>query len=637
MNYYTGLNDKLISLWLSKENIFTCLGFYSGNKNDNIIYPDEWTFPFSASGNLISQNSSNFYFTGSGFFDGNSLIKIDRPFEINNSGIFLSYQRIRSADEILFSSITGDSFNNYSGYLLGVNEANKLYFKYWNPIEGPFTFTFKNIISDKNLIYVYKEQSSVTIGKYNNNSFDFETETFQILNNAFQDSNQLILGGTTLINKNIGWINSNNFSGYIDKFYILKDISPFYINDLGTSLFSNSEIVNINTNISCYQTGFSILSGFSYTGITGVFVSGFTIETTGITGYIDILSGFSYIGITGIEQTLIGSYVDNCGIVNNIYNSQSLTGLITGNLTISSGIIGTIFTTGAENINLTGLFTGESLVTITGEVCVTGQETNLILDYNKDYNFLKSLSYSEVSLLKNNIINNDILEIYTEKYTGIKLNYNQDLEKNSVDQYYYNNNYNDIDILIFKNGQTLIPSGISTTQSGYNLIFNPIVDYYITGNQIYVKNFNEDDYVFYDVITGNFLAKLNTGSTVEIPNIMIDNYWIFKNGQKLISGKDYIKNLNTLILSDVSSSEENYILFKKIPNNFIYKSGNLGSLGLTDSFNHNSSQVYYNGIKQKLFNNYIENSKFDQISGNFYNNFINNQILTSNDGFFITI
>lgn len=640
MNYYTGLYNKLDYLGLNINNIFFGCGFYSGNKNNNIIYPDDWSRPSSASGELISDNPNSFYFTGSGFFNGNTNIKINKPFEINNSIIFISYEKLNNNDEILFSSVMGDTFSNYSGYCLGVNQANKLYFKYWNPIEGPFTFNFKSIISDKNLIYIYKELNTLSIGKFNNNTLEFETESFSIFNNAFSDSNELFLGGNSTSN-NIPWVSANNFSGYIDKFYILKDVSVFYANDLGISLFSNPDYVSTGIEVNCLETGFSTFSGFSYTGITGIFPSGFIIESTGITGYINILSGFNYTGVTGFQQNIIGSFVDNCGIPGNIYESIPLTGTVTGNLNILSGLSGIIRSTGIVNINLTGTITGQSLIFITGELCTTGENFNLILDYDKDEKFLQSLSYSSVALLKENLKTGDIVEVFTENYILSTLDYNTDLEKNSVDEYYLNNKlYNSGDFILYKNGQALINNGRSLISNGYEILVVPIFDYYISGEKIYSKEFDDTDYVFYDNITGNYWSRLLTGSTLELPpDININSrLFIFKNGQKLISGYDYIPiNNNIFGLTNISSSQENYIMIKQYSNNFNYLSGTSGYIKITGKFNHDCSQVYYNGIKQKINNNYVENSNLDLISGNFYYNLNSSRILNNLDNFFINL
>jgi hypothetical protein len=641
MNYYTGTSITLDILGSPKENLFTAFGFYSGNKNDNVIYPDRWSFPYSASGRLISQNPNQFYSTGSGFFDGNTLIKIDKPFNLNNFAVFLSFQRTRSDEEILFSSVTGNNFNNYSGYCVGINNANKLYFKYWNPVEGPFTFTFSNVIANKNLIYIYKNNSSVTIGKYNNNYKIFEKESFNIFNNSFRSSDQLFLGGS--FSRNLPWVQSNNFIGYMDKFYIFEDLSLLYLNSIGSSLFSNPEWISEDPIVNCFTTGYSIFSGFSYTGITGVFPSGFVVNTTGITGYINTFSGFSYSGITGYQQNIIGFYVDNCGLQNNIYDTIPLTGLITGNVNILSGLTGLVSLTGSENINLTGMITGLTQTRITGLICVTGQSFKYVIpDYYKDNNYLASLSYNTVSFLKENLnTGNNIIEVFVENYINTELNYNVDLNTNTIEKFYINQNlYNSGDIILYKNGQALGNTGGVTGISGYITTYNPNLDYFITGDKIYTKDFNSSDFVFYDQISGDFSVFLVNGNNFNKPGFISNKFFLFRNGQKLISGRDYVETIpnTTFNLIGLSPTETgNYIMFKEYDRNLIYNSGSSGSLHLTTKFNHGCSIVYLNGLKQKIYNNYIENSDFDLISGSFILKYGLQNILNTNSNFFINI
>ena len=129
--------------------------------------------------------------------------------------------------------------------------------------------------------------------------------------------------------------------------------------------------------------------------------------------------------------------------------------------------------------------------------------------------------------------------------------------------------------------------------------------------------FGVKDSLFYDYFTGNFYAFKTSGNIINIPN-NINNYWVFFNGQKLIQNRDYIlTGQNQILLNPASENEESYIIFKETPNNFNYTSGNFNSLQFTGKYNHKCSQVYYNGIKQKIINNYIENANFDLISGNF--------------------
>ncbi|MEY4342414.1 MAG: hypothetical protein RL736_207, partial [Pseudomonadota bacterium] len=86
---------------------------------------------------------------------------------------------------------------------------------------------------------------------------------------------------------------------------------------------------------------------------------------------------------------------------------------------------------------------------------------------------------------------------------------------------------------------------------------------------------------------------------------------------------------------DLTGIDPQLFLIKTIDSGFNKYITNSGSFKILNNFNHGCSLIYYNGIKQKLNNNYIENSNFDLISGNFYMDTDNFNILNSNDGFFI--
>jgi hypothetical protein len=82
-------------------------------------------------------------------------------------------------------------------------------------------------------------------------------------------------------------------------------------------------------------------------------------------------------------------------------------------------------------------------------------------------------------------------------------------------------------------------------------------------------------------------------------------------------------------------SGDNFIFIKSVPN-FNYYSGNNSTVRLLkQNLNKNSSQVYLNGIKQKIGNNYIENSDFDLFSGDFFENQNNYIIYNNTDDFFV--
>jgi hypothetical protein len=621
VNIISGINFLTNFLSIDIQDVAAAFSFRSNPTiNTNIIYPDPWALN-SSSGILNTNGGGEFFnYPGTGYFNGNNYFQLNKNYSLNDSTIFISYEKLRNENEVLISSFTGDRFGNFSGFYLGVNNANKLYFKYWNEVEGFFTFTYPKILSNKNLIVLNKTNSIITLGHYDINTFKFESQEFEIFQNNFLNNTVLNIGGTP--NK-IDWgvDNLKNFSGYMDRFYIFNNTPYVYSDILAKGLFAEPTGFEGEFNTYCYETGFLSGSGYNYTGIIETFPSGFVSGVSAITGYQNILSGYSYTGFTGYQTNIIGSYIDNCGNSVNIFEKIPLSGLINDQIPISIALTGLIFTTGFVNVTITGFISGIENIFINETICdsfflVTG---GIVYKYDDDY--LSSLSYNEISLLYTIKHDNDIIEIFTEPYQNKTLEYNKDLIYDNLNSnyFYLDREFLPNELLLFGNGQALIDDGYKLIPSGYEIIRSPNLDYFITGITVETnKFFAQKDQLFYDYFPGRFWGFKNTGSFVTIPNNINNNYWVFKNGQKLIKNKDYNQLNSTLInLIGIDSDQENYIIFKEIPNYFTYSSGNLGSVNLTGKFNHGCSQVYYNGIKQKINNNYIENSDYDLLSGNF--------------------
>jgi hypothetical protein len=612
------------------------------NNPSGYIYPDIWAIN-SATG-VVSGNSNFFDYSGSGYFDGKTLVKLNKPVNLrDNSTIFLSFEKTRKGDEILLSSLQGNSFQTYSGFCLGVNDANKLYFKYWNNVEGSFTFTYNGFLSDKNLIIVQRNNSILSLGRLNNNTFEFDTENFLIKNNVFINSDDFLLGGANI---KPPWLNNEvrNFSGFIDNIYLIQDYPSFYNNLFISGLIYDPKISNL-TEISCASTGFLSGSGFSFTGITGYQTEIITTISTGVTGYISVLTGDSYIGITGYRDVFIGISVDNCGISKEIFLKEELTGIINNQYSIDIEQTGFILNTGFLQIELTGLITGLENIFITGERCkeiIIGESIDFL-----ETNFLDKYSYSEISLLKTfDSGKNDNLEIFLEKYYQKNLYYNIDYIYNSLLGNFFDINDQNFELTLFANGQALVSSGYNIVTSGYDEFIVPNLDYIISGNQVETNRyFGEDDFLFYDYFSGNsniFTLSNYTSGTV-LPVLENENSFIFRNGQKLISGIDY--EIVTFIFTPVIGLKFNFNITGDDPEIFLIKNNTPifnsifnnteGTTKLLNTFNNGCSQVYYNGIRQKINNNYIENSNFDMISGTFFGPETQEIIYNNTQDFFV--
>lgn len=549
VNIVSGMKFSVDSLGIDYSNVFTAFSFTSGlEPNTNILKSDLWAT--QASSGIVNNTGSFYNYSGTGFFDGNTFIKLNKNYQLNNSTILLSYEKLRHGNEILLSSVTGNIFNNYSGFYVGVNDANKLYLRYWNGVEGLFTFTYSKVLSDKNLIVINRTNSIIKLGHFNNNNFKFETEDFLIFQNNFINSNTLHLGGSPNF---INWGENNllNFSGYIDRFYIFNNTPFVYANKLAQGLYSEPTGYAGEFVQSCYTSGFLSGSGFSYTGITGVLNSGFESGIVTITGYESIISGYSYSGVTGYLKNIIGSYIDNCGINIDIFETIPLSGLINGEIPIKKPLTGIKSITGYISINLTGTISGIENIYVTGTICNSVFNVTGDIIYNYDDNYLSSLSYKEISLLTqtnpNNITpqNNDIIEIYGETYQPKTLEYNKNLTYDNLNSnyFYIDKEFNQNEPLMFGNGQVLIDSGYKLIQEGYDIIRSPNLDYFITGTTIETnKFFGKKDDLFYDYFTGNFYGSKQSGKIITTPNYLDNNYLFFKNGQKLVDINDYYRN-----------------------------------------------------------------------------------------------
>jgi hypothetical protein len=629
----TGMKYFIDLLSIDYQNIEAAFNFISGQNTNspNSVYAESWAT--GSSSGVLNQTGVFFQFRGTGHFNGSTYMNLSKPFTFdNNSAILFSYEKTNARDEIIMSSISGTNFNNYSGFCLGVNNANKLYFKYWNPVEGPFTFTFGKNLADKNLIILNKNNDDLTIGKFNNNLFDFELENFKFKNNAFRESNKLIIGGMP---NSISWANSdtNNFSGYIDNFYIFKNTSFLYKNYYASGLVYSPTGAEGLTGENCFFTGYLSGSGFSFTGVTGYLNQPFLTTGTGVTGTINRnITGSSYSGVTGYSNISLGFFNDGCGNTQEIFGQTPLSGLITITYTGAINLTGLIITTGYNQIPLSGPITGVEYVYITGQSCTPFFQITGNVLFNQDVNFLKSLSYSQISLLSEIKSGNHILEIYNEPYQTNKLNYNTNLQYSLTNNNIYNNQFFDPNfdnipsgILLYADKKLILNSGFNTINTGYNNYIIPIVDYYSTGNIVYTnKNYNESNQLFYDYFTGSSkiikITGISAGTALAGENF--DKSFIFINGTKLISGTGF---LMPNIINITVPSGDNFIFIKKIPN-FFYKSGNISTLDLNiKNLNNGCSQIFFTGIKQKLNQNYIENSIYDLLSGNFFeskNNFI---------------
>ena len=325
----------------------------------------------------------------------------------------------------------------------------------------------------------------------------------------------------------------------------------------------------------------SLFSGF-YNYPTGTGYSVQNISVTGvITGYQTIL--IINTGITGYSVTFNtgNSYSDYMGVFPTGGVATPLTGVINTGL-MASGVTGV----------LSYVVTGLPIVlfeTFSGYVSSFGMDKLQLFSYIQSNDIVKnSFSYTPYDFNYN---------IYgTAGYSG----------------FYLNTIYSSNQINMFLNG-------VAQANMGW----------FITGNYLLMTGVNNSDILFIDNKTGNKNIFAVTGGNGFFPFNYIGQE-IFFNGVNFISGYDYVSTGTgiTLTGSFTGSGITGYIF--EYPIILAFQTGNYSKI-TGQRFDRDTSTVYLNGVRQGLGLDYIEGSAWDMLSGNYFNNSQNYQIIIYND------
>jgi hypothetical protein len=621
----SGFKYRMDSLNVSDESLLVAYDFASGSSFSNgFLSTPQWVTGSTFSGKINGPLSSFYKNSGSGFFNGSNSVTISGKIPDDDFSFLFCYEKIRSGQEVLLSSAGGTNFLSSSGLTLGVNDANKLYLEYWNPINGKNSLNYEENIGSKNLVFLSKQFGEFKLGLFDPVESSLSFSSSPAPSNGYSHSDQFIIGS----GKSSFWSNGGRpFSGFFDSFYCLSGKIP---NDYFISLFSGI--------YSLPESG----------GISGVFESCQDVLTlsgsgvilgTGITGYETVVtytsefvptgcfnSGYSFIagtGITGYEEKYMGLQEDGCGNFVPIYVRTPLTGLIyaSGFERVCTGTVETLIPN-YTNVPLTGTITGEVYVEVLSGVCseATGYYPGSL---NIDDSFISSLGFE--SVYSYNCEQNYKSEVFlytgSGAYSKTNLQGAFDSVRNGyiISNLHTGNNKN----LFFNNGQLMIESGWSSfVEAGvtkYNISGNYFLDGNILRSNGYAGSLDSLIYDNSDFISGESIY-LNNGfsASSNFNTLFSSNYQdfsLFLNGVKLLSGIDY-SNSNFLFDIPVSS------VLTRINNNYIsnqkfYISGSGNSFGLNGSgfFPNNSSQVYSNGLRQLIDHDYVEISRFSILSG----------------------
>jgi hypothetical protein len=601
---------------------------FPGKLNDNLLF----YFSFDSGNSIImpisgvtGQNGSflfsgeilpalNNFWLNSGYgYINNNYVKVHNTNNLINFEDFsfiCVYENISTTGATLLSTVSKNSIQYYNefgvpynsivnaGFEFGFTANNRLFFEFFDS-DGPKVFISNFDLANKSSIFLNITNGNVSFGYYN-----FPEET--LVSNSFNFNSQFIFNPTGLfIGKNPLSINNYNynkqFGGYLEQVIMCSPKIYQY------------EIENINKSfISSYIPRSEFFNQIFLTGITGfttgslgeeIALTGYLYEVTGYTtGIIEINTGV----ITGFELEPTGIYQDEFGNFETGYAELALFGDIP--------VTGFIPLTGISSIIESGII-DENI----------SENFNLILKYGKN----------NINILSD-ITNQDSVEI--QSITG---NYDVKRYKN-LESFYDNINknyiFNDIKstevnapFIIFANG-LLTTSGtgiqIGTVYSSNVLITGG--DYIETEKgEFLFFGFDDTHSIFGDLITGNILVENNFSENNSgiLNGLNINNYNIFLNGQK---------RLSTIF----DNTTENYIQTSVISGKLIlvYKNYDESITGFASIYNINNfftnySQVYKNGIRQRLNFDYIENGNFTLNNGRAILDIKNNSVY-NNDRLF---
>lgn len=518
--------------------------------------------------------------SGSGMFSGN-YVKIPTTGDINlaNATYSLVYEKVSDGGATLISTIeTGSNGLGlyYKGFEFGVTANNYLYFEYFTN-NGPQVFNSNISLSDKSSVFLSIENGAVSFGNYDFFRSRLNSVSFPIDNTYLFNPKDIYLGYNNSIAS--GYNYNKQFTGYIDNFLMFSPSIYTY------------DIRYLNSGFAYdYQAPVSYVTYYNITGITGYI--------TGVTGY--------YTYVTGQQLVPTGISVNCFGMQYTGYDVVDLTATLSGS--------GVIPLTGITAIPTTG-FSGEGIT------------------LNKEY--IYSFGKQNINILRS-VVDNDLVDVnlpsYDYPYNAFNnLSATYDASNGS----FYNIDLNENDgynFIVFTNGLAQNSGAYVVTGSVYDqqlLISND----YIVGQDkeiIFNNNFNQTDDVYIDKVTGQYNSGFYienfafTGNINTIQTNWKENYNVFYNGQKLTSGNDsQIGNNAQYGINSTGIYIKNTMLFSgqtgqlfALPKNYSLDiTGNKAFIKLNTKFFNNYSEVYLNGVRQVLNNDYIELASIDLNTG----------------------
>jgi hypothetical protein len=557
---------------MSAEAINYVLSKYSVGTEEFRIYYD---FESYSGSHVLSQPSASPLYSGqvygnfstftgdsgSGNFSG-GYVKINNASSGLNSGssgdctFIFSTKKGNANEGVVFTNFvnTGnflDYFAPTSGWEIGFNGANKIYFRNYDMLT-PTIYSLNSIPSAENIYALTLAEGNIQISHYNPFNQEFAVRDFNSNANFIRPSYDWYLGTGT-----------HSFQGHIDEFmYFSTALGGEVLAELCSAIFQTTTVS-------------PAVSGSYSTLVTGYD----TVPTgeTGILYYTGVLSGTIPISGSGTTPTGHGE-VGSVGIGDLYYELiSSTTGFLDPNypfyLDQYSGVLAI-----SPGTQVLSLETGTSGFMVTGEIEVyTSSGVTGVLSTGTGYSPLSGIAYYEATGAFTGLENHTIHKYLPDAvyYIGERVPEN-DTGVNDMVEYIsgvspratnhlaslgFNNKFG-VNTYFIESGSglALFLNGIQqvegTADVTYDQYYEPIYnvnsgDFFQSGAAAFQNTFQSTspiftvDQVLYDVGQTGLKGQLTiTGSGQysgsAFSEISPDNTQVFLNGQKIYSGMDYI-------------------------------------------------------------------------------------------------
>jgi hypothetical protein len=284
---------------------------------------------------------------GSGYLSGGIFeVNSGDSLEKSDFSALLIFEKKQPGEQILLSTLS-QTAGGTSGFVFGINDANKAFVTTFNPTLGFEHHTFETSLGRKNGIALTKDDNNFSLLKFNFFEKEIYEERATFSNACLTQGTGFFIGGMS----GVTGLPNKTFTGYIDEFaFIDQPLNSSYISGLFRGMCSAYPVqaYGVTNNTSKYR----------YQGLTTLRTPEFESITSGALDYIQA-NIFNTTGVGTITVVSSGHVTTNVAHVSG-YLSGYVT-LPTGYFTVESGQRVTGYTFSGQVPSATGI-TGYTLV-----------------------------------------------------------------------------------------------------------------------------------------------------------------------------------------------------------------------------------------------------------------------------------